>query len=248
MPLAAAGSPQDTFSDVELTSEKAKKLGLPGAGDGTERVSGIKCVMRSHFQLSMGLTVPSELLGGSEPGRGEGGTPGPQGRCPEGPLPVGLGHRLPCAPLGAREPSCLGGPQCPGEAPAPGSPPRPPPGLLRTWPVSAAVHAAGHVPGKHDTREVLNPLDGREPRGSGSSPHRPPNLTPPGPQDPIKSLLELPGPGPGGRPLGPLTRVRSRHQETRSTGRVGGTQSPHCALRETGGSAPRAPGPSGACA
>lgn len=179
--MAAAGSPQDTFSDVELTSEKAKKLGLPGAGGGTEGASWVKCAMRSHVHLSgsdwlvsarAGLTVRSELLGGPEPGRGEGGTPGPQGWCPAWPLPAGLGQRLPCAPLGAREPSCLGGPQCRVRAPRP-------PGLLRTWPVSAAVHAAGHVPRKHDAREVLNPLDGREPRGSGSSPHSPLNLTPP---------------------------------------------------------------------
>lgn len=252
--------------------------------------------MRSHFQLSSGLTVPSELLGGSEPGGGEGGTPGPRGMTPHGGhgtrgaasppspsqgseagsvllwvgwgqraglcaswacrlslpvssaipvalcplrgrlvgreaepegawqtsgqvcgllshappaqapwesgggrwcpawlLPAGLGHPLSCAPLGAREPSC-GRLQYLGEAPAPLCPRV----CLCTWPVSAAVHPAGHILRKQDAREVLSPLDGGEPgvrwvfTPQALKPHFPP-WTP----KILQRASQTPGPGPG---------------------------------------------------
>ena len=52
MPLAAAGSPHETFSVVEVISENAKKLGVPGAG-GTERtLTEALETIGSRFQAS----------------------------------------------------------------------------------------------------------------------------------------------------------------------------------------------------
>lgn len=61
MPLAADGSPQDMLSVVEVISEKAKKLGGPGAG---KRAQGCR-VKINGFMDTSDRAMPPYWTGGA---------------------------------------------------------------------------------------------------------------------------------------------------------------------------------------